>query len=461
MQKLINGILKPIYLLIIVSLISCKDLIETDLPYNQIGKNEVFTDVSSANAALSGLYAELWNSSVISGDISGSGAILGTYTDDLTCYAPYIQNGLLDIYNNIQIPSNTIIYSYWSRAYKHIYYANSIIEGVSQSQSISQSDKQRLIGETVAIRSLLYYYLTEVFDEIPYTDSTSFEQNSTIKKISKEELYLRLEQDIKSIISGLNDNYNNLERIYINRNVAQLILAKIFMQQQKWQEAETILQQIINSPLYIFENDITKVFLKTGKHILWQLKPANSTDATKEYLLYNFSNSVPTSFALSNVLVNSFESGDLRKQNWIIPVVVNQNTYYRPMKYKNPINSNTTENSIVFRLEEVYLLYAESLTRQNKVNEAKILVDKIRQRAGLNNLAPGISQAEMLSSIEKEFRHEFFAEMGQRFFTLKRLNMLNKISLSKPNWQPFHQAFPLPEIEIIINPNLNPQNQGY
>jgi len=151
---------------------SCENFIDTDLPYNQIGTQEVFADVSSANAALAGMYAELWSNSILSGDSSGAGAILGTYTDDLNCYSPYVQNGLVDIYNNVQIPSNSIVYSFWSRAYKHIYYANSIIKGVGESKSIPEADKNRLIGEATVIRSILFYNLSQIFDDIPYTNTT-------------------------------------------------------------------------------------------------------------------------------------------------------------------------------------------------------------------------------------------------------------------------------------------------
>ena len=444
-------------------LVSCEKIIDTEVPYNQIGTAEVFSDVTSANAALSGLYAELWSSSMFSGDISGSSAILGTYTDDLNCYANYIQNGLVDLYNNVHISSNTIIYNLWSRSYKHIYYANAIIKGVEASETLSAEHKDRLIGEALAIRSLLYYHLQQIFEEIPYTSVTDYGHNTQLRKHSKRELLVQLRDDLKRAIPMLKDQYNNQERIFVNRKVAEMLLAKVYMQENDWSAAEQLLQEIIQSPLYAFETDLSKVFLKTGRHILWQLKPANATDATKEYLLFNFTVSLPTSFSLSDVLVNSFETGDLRKQSWILPTVVNQKTYYRPLKYKNPANSNPNEYSVVFRLEEIYLLYAEVLGHQGqgRVEEAKIWLDKIRNRAGLDPLPFGMAPVQLFQSIEREWRHEYFAEMGHRFLTLKRLDRLEDVSLSKPNWKTFHRSFPIPEREISINPNLNPQNTGY
>lgn len=446
---------------ILLSSASCEKFIDTEIPSNQIGTNEVFSDVSSANAALAGLYAELWNSSMLSGDISGSAAILGTYADDLTCYSAFIQNGLVDIYNNVQIPSNSIVYNLWSRAYKHIYYANSIIDGVNKSNLISQANKERLIAEATVIRSLLYYNLSQIFDEIPYTQTTDYIYNSQLKKIPTDQLMIYLENDLKVAINLLKDDYANQERIYINKKVGELLLAKVYLTEEKSDKAEILLSQIIQSSLYTWEPDLSKVFTKTGKHILWQLKPANSTDATKEYLLFNFTTSIPTSFALADGLVNSFEQGDLRKQSWILQTIINQKMYFRPMKYKNPANSNATENSVIFRIEEAYLLYAESLANQNKILDAKTSVDKLRQRAGLSLLPTGLSKSDMLDKIIDESRHEFFAEMGHRFFDLKRLKKTDILFVSKPSWKTFHSAFPIPEKELTINPNLSPQNNGY
>lgn len=447
--------------LIFLSMWSCERFIDTEVPTNQIGTAEVYSDVSSANAALAGLYAELWSSSMISGDVSGSGPILGTYTDDLICYAPYIQNGLVDLYNNAHIPSNTIVYNLWSKAYKHIYYSNAIIEGVTKSNSISQVDKERIISEATVLRSLLYYNLSQIYNEVPYTDTTDYLYNSKLKKNPQAELLSNLENDLKGVLPKMSDSYGNQERIFVNKKVGELLLAKVLITNSKYSESETILSQIIQSPLYTWESDLNKVFLKTGKHILWQLKPANASNATKEFLLYNFTVSIPAQFSLSDALVNSFEQGDLRKQTWILPTIINQKTYFRPMKYRNPDNANTTENSVVFRIEEAYLLYAESLANQNKIAEAKTAIDKVRQRAGLIPLPTGLSREAMLDKIADESRHEFFAEMGHRFLDLKRMKKTDKIALSKPSWKTFHNSFPIPEKEIIINPNLNPQNNGY
>lgn len=442
------------------SCISCEKLIEVEMPDNQINRGQVFEDVQTANASLAGLYAGLWDNSPISGDQSGK--LLGSYTDDLNSYAVTASNGVYDIYINEQVETNTAIYSYWSSAYQKIYSANSIIEGV-ESSSLATAEKNRIKGEALLVRSILLFYLQQVFGDIPYVTGTDYQINQSIGKTPASETLIRLENDLNQTVSLLSDDYRNAERIFPNRKVAELMLAKVKMAQNnaaKWSESEILLKNIVQSSLYPFENDVTKVFTKTGKHILWQLKPKNSGDPTKEVILYYFSNALPNNYALTENLVNSFSQEDQRKTAWITPVTVNGNTCYRMDKYKNRTN-NTTEYSVVFRLEEAYLLLAEALAQQNKLQEALPYLNKTRQRAGLVAITNPVSKENLLDEIVLEKRKEFFAEMGHRFFDLKRLDRLHTLTAVKPNWKDFHRLWPVPQKELLMNPNLAPQNDGY
>lgn len=447
-----------IFLIIYKVSVSCEKLIEVDLPNNQIDQTKVFEDVQTANAALAGLYAGLYDDSPLSGDQTGS--LLGTYTDDLTFYPQTNTDGTLDLYNNTLIAGNPKIYSYWSSAYQKIYMANAIIEGVEKSQSISSNDKMRLKGEALLVRSILFYILQQTFGDIPLTLSTDYQINKNLGKTSSVDILKKLEHDLVQCRDLLQDDYRNNERIYPNRKVADLILAKVFILQHRWNDAETLLKAIIQSPLYPFQTDLTKVFTNSSKNILWQLKPKNSGDATKEAKLYYFANSAPPTFALSSNLANVFSNVDKRKLNWIASVTVGSNSWFRSYKYKNQ-SSNLTEYSIVFRLEEVYLLLAEVLAYQNKNDEALPYLNATRQRAGLTSLSGQFSQTEIVDEILLESRKEFFCEHGHRFFDLKRNGRLNTLVGIKVNWKDFHSLWPLPQKELTLNPNMNPQNTGY
>ncbi|MFC5873257.1 RagB/SusD domain-containing protein [Chryseobacterium arachidis] len=449
---------KIIYILSLLLFVSCEKLLEVDVPENQIPNEAVFETVQTANAALSELYAGLWNSSPIAGDQSGT--LLGSYTDDLTFYGTNSNSGLAEINLNQQTESNTTISTYWASAYRLIYLSNAIMEGTEKSVSISSADKERIIGEALLARSILFFYLQQLFGDIPIPTSTDYQLNQSLSRTPSATVLAQLKDDLAMSVTMLPDTYRSSERVIPNRKVAQLMLAKIYMLQSQWSQAENLLKLIVQNPMYQFENDITKVFLKSGNHIIWQLKPKNSGDPTKEVNIYYFINAAPSNYALSQNLTNVFTVNDKRKAQWTTAVTVGTNTWYRADKYKNRTN-NANEYSIVFRLEEAYLLLAEVLTQQDKIVEALSYINATRQRAQLTALTMPISKQSLLNEILLENRKEFFTEMGHRFLDLKRLGRLNDLLITKPNWQNFHMLWPLPQKELLLNQNLNPQNSGY
>jgi hypothetical protein len=456
-MKNIRNYIITILFLSITSIISCEKILEVDIPQNQIDRNLVFADTQTANAALAALYSGVRDNSILAGDEIG--VFMSIYTDDVDCYATTATNGVYELYKNQLISSNPSIYTVWANTYQQIYLANSILEG-AQNSTLPIADKNRITGEALLVRSILHFYLQQTFGDIPYINSTEYQSNTIIGKTLSSDVLAKLESDLGNCATLLNDDYTNAERIFVNRKVAELLLAKVYIAELRYDDAETKLKSIVQSPLYTFENDITKVFQKSGKHILWQLKPKNSGDATKEASIYYFTNVAPSNYALTTDLVNSFASSDTRKQNWMAAVTVGGNTWYRSDKYKNRSN-NTTEYSIVFRLEEVYLLLAETLAKQGKLDQALPYINSTRLRAGLLTIPTGTSQAILLSEINNENRREFFTEMGHRFFDLKRSGNLNSLVSIKTNWKSFHQLWPIPQKDLQLNSNLNPQNPGY
>lgn len=454
--------MKKIYLFFCIGallLVACEELIDVGYPSNQLGTPQVFEDVQTANAALSYLYAMVRNRSTMSGgSFTGMGTLGGMYADELDCFYSD-QNGNLDIYQNQQQETNTVIASVWTASYQQIYYANAVIYGVEQSGTLPEPDKNRIKGEALLLRSLLYFYLQQLFGDIPYTTGVDYAYNRTIGKTEATALLTQLGKDVVDAADLLTDEYRDGERIYPNRKAAQLLLARIYLLQGEWLLAEETAQEIIQSPMYQYESDINEVFHKSGSHILWQLKPQNSGDATSEADHYYFSDSAPHNFALTQALVDAFAGNDLRRQNWIAAVTVNDQTWYRPYKYKNRAN-NTNEYSIVFRLGEAYFIMAEALARQNRVDEAVPYLNASRERAGLTPFT-SLPAEEFYEELRAEKRREFFTESGHRFLDLKRWGRLNELSVLKPEWEDYKIVWPLPQSELLLNPNLYPQNTGY
>ncbi|MRR23600.1 RagB/SusD family nutrient uptake outer membrane protein, partial [bacterium] len=335
----------------------------------------------------------------------------------------------------------------------------SIIIGAENSTGLSDENKNRIKGEALLIRSLLYFYMQQIFGDIPYTASLDYEYNRTISRTPAATVLEQLEADVTEAAALLEDDYRDADRIYINRKAAQLLLARIYVHSGKWSLAEQTAETILESPLYEFQAVISEVFHKSGRHILWQLMPENEGDVTSEASFYYFSGAMPGAYTLTEDLVNSFSDDDLRKQEWIAEVIYNGFTWYRASKYKN-LSVNTDEYSVIFRLEEVYFIMAEALARQGRIEEALPWLNATRERAGLTAFT-SLSGEDFFNELLAEKRREFFTEFGHRFFDLKRLGRLDDLTALKINWEDYMQVWPLPRDEMLLNQNLSPQNSGY
>ncbi len=444
--------------LFLTTAISCEKILEVDTPENLIDHHLVFEDVQTANAALAGVYAGTRDNSFLAGDKSGM--LLGVYTDDLDSYAVSSINSTYDLYRSTHMANNVMVGTGWSGSYQQVYYANSVLEGLTNALKIPTEERDRVRGEALFLRSLHFFYLQQIYGDIPYPVTTNYSVNQVIERTQSTEVLNRLVSDLNESAGLLKDEYSTTERIFANRKTVEMLLAKVLMTQGKYAPAETILKSIVQSPLYAFETDINQVFLKSGKHVLWQLKPRNSGDATREASLYYFTGVAPSGYALTQDLINIFTGQDLRKTKYMAAVTVGTNTWYRADKYKVRSN-NTTEYSIVFRVDEAYIMLAEALARQNKVSEAIPYLNATRTRADLPALTTVLTPAQALDEILLENRKEFFTEMGHRFMDLKRFGKLSTLQQLKPEWKTHHQLWPVPQQELQLNPKLNPQNSGY
>lgn len=56
---------------------------------------------------------------------------------------------------------------YWGGVYNYIFSCNAAIEGLNKSTRLTPSVKQQLIGEAKFIRAFFYFYLVNVYGDVP------------------------------------------------------------------------------------------------------------------------------------------------------------------------------------------------------------------------------------------------------------------------------------------------------
>lgn len=444
------------------SFIACEDFLEVDDPLGQIPHEEVFKDEATATAAVTSLYGKLRDEVFLTGSASGMGVSMGLYSDELDYYG-YPGDTYETFYLHNVLAADPATRSIWERAYGLVYMCNAVLDGLEYSNALSGDDKRQLRGETLFVRGLVYFYLVNLFGDIPYTISTDYQVNSKIKKEPVAQVYEKIMMDLLEAKGLLGNGYPTGERVRANRGAVSSLLARVYLYNGQWMEAERESSGLINNTsLYLLETDLNKVFLKESSSAILQLKPQNNGSNSQEASIYIFDSPPPPFVALSNTISDAMEPNDLRKTQWIGEVSNGTQTWYYPFKYKERFNTGSSmEYSIVFRLAEQYLIRAEARANQNNIEGAQDDLNVIRNRAGLENTT-ATTQEDLTIAILNERRFELFAEHGHRWFDMRRLGMAIQILGSiKPGWKSTDVLLPIPESEILLNPNLEPQNPGY
>jgi len=443
-------------------LISCEKFLEVDDPNNQISQSMVFKDKGLAYAALSDVYSNLRSNTLLNGSLYGVGTLMGCYTDDLSS----VSNQSLDFktFFDLSVQQNTtVLNTIWVNAYKQIYAVNNIIEGVGKSTAyLDQQTVDQILGEAYFIRGFLHFYLVNLYGDVPYITTTDYLQNQSVSRQSLDNVYVHIEEDYQKADQYLTDQYPTANRTRINRSGVRLALARLYLYKQEWAKAEIMADLIIQNPLYTMEQDISKTFLKDSKSAIWQFMPLESGVNTLEGQYYIFVTLPPQNVVLSQNLLDSFEPGDQRKQKWTKALSNAAMSYSYPYKYtQNNKTSSSLEFSIVLRVEEAYLISAEAENELGNIQTAINRLNQLRQRAGLAGLG-SLNQQQVRTAVMDERRHELFTEFGHRFFDLKRKGLLNTyMPTVKSSWKNHMSLLPLPENELIANPSLKPQNDGY
>lgn len=442
-------------LIVSASLTSCEQFIDVDAPKTQIVNAKVFENEAGVRAALVGIYSELMTSTTFAsgGDI-GVTVIAGLSADELDNHST--RPARIAIADNTLTPLNTVS-SIWTEAYLTIYEANAILEGVNNSVSLSQSLRDQAIGEALFIRAFAHFYLVNFYGDVPLILSTDYRINRVASRTPVTEVYNQIELDLLKAQSLLLEDYSfsGGQRIQPNKWAATALLARVYLYQQKWNEAESQAASIIESMQFSLP-ELNSVFLANSEETIWQLMPVvpltNTNDGS-----YFFNNNGVLSVTVSASVLNAFEAGDNRAVSWIATGLNGDVPFTYPYKYKIITGGQPlVEYQMVFRLAEQYLIRAEARAMQNDLAASVHDLNMIRTRAGLSTIeANNLSQTNVLDAIGQERRVELFAEWGHRWFDLKRTGKIDAtLGPVKQNWQSNDALFPIPQKEITANPNL-------
>lgn len=469
--------------LLVLNIFSCKKLVEVTPPVTNVNAENVYTTDATSIAAVTGIYAKISDQSanlLSNNAINGISVFTSLSADELELFsltsaslAPYYKNELTRF-----IGSGT----FWNSLYSIIFSTNSAIEGLENSNSLTPMVKKQLMGESKFMRAFCYFYLVNLYGDVPIVTGTDWKTNAALSRSPQSQVYSLIISDLKDAQSLLNENYlkadlltsyniASAERIRPTKWVATALLARAYLYIGDYANAESQSTEVINNKVFFKLSTPPDAFLKNSMETIWAIQPvrtgvqANSGEGALFVLPTQGPTIADYPVYLNNKFVQNFEHNDLRKQYWIDSVKPTTTVYYFPKKYKiGKVNVNTQEYSILFRYSEQYLIRAEARAQQNLIEGSKDDLNAVRNRAGLSN-TDASQKSSLLSAISSERRFEFFTEWGHRWFDLKRTNQIDSVmtvsSVQKGGaWSSFKAWYPIPQNEITLSLNVV-QNEGY
>lgn len=482
--------MKPKSYIIFISLItlqfSCKKLVEIDPPRTSLTAKAIFSSNETSIAAVTQLYAIAAASDLRQADLLGLSTFPGMSSDEFFVFGQ--NSNYLDYNRNTLSAIKTTVAAnqFWNLFYKtYIYNCNRIIEGLNVQKTSDEDPtsklnlkvKKQLLGEAHFIRALSYFYLVQMYGDVPLLISTDYILNSTFSRTKKDQVYSQIIDDLKVAEVNLSDTYLQSDLVTIGESrvrpikwAAKSLLSRVFLYTENNFEAEKKAKEVINNIALYELTSLDDIFLSNSKEAIWQLQPVingrNSQEAWVLSLPPNGPDANNYPFYLNPEILNAFEPGDYRKTSWIRSRTIGGVTYNYPYKYKSALlNDPVIEYSTLFRLAEQYLICAEALAKENKIEEAKEMLNAIRKRAGLGN-TPAMNKDELLEAIIAERRVELFSEFGHRWFDLKRLGKVDEVmKLATPlkggtGWESYQAYYPIMPTQLELNRNVS-QTIGY
>ena len=444
---------------------SCKKLIEIPpSPPTEIVQSQQFADSSTAMTAVALVYSYVgretssgfgYNDAKLpetTGLSSDELIYTSTNEPDMTGFIGY---GLTNL--------NGAVATLWSDQYASLYPINAIIEGVSGSAGLSAGFKQQITAEMQVARALYYFNLVNLFGGVPLSLTTDYNVTNKLARASVDSVYGQILADLTSAKQNLGANYPSSGHIRPNQLVATALLARVYLYRQQWQQAYDAANTVISSGVYSLTSDPNTTFLDGSTEAIWQLPATSGYYVTAEGYYFSPNYGAAPNFLVNTWLLKAFEPGDIRTKDWLGQMVVNGNTLYYPHKYKNiQASSPTTEDYMILRLAEQYLIRAEASAELGNGAAALADVNIVRARAGLPaSTANPAAQTAVLNAIMHERQVELFTEWGHRWYDLKRTGQAGTVlSAEKTGWTADAALYPIPILQLQNDVNLK-QNPGY
>lgn len=513
---------------------SCTDDLNVSPKDDDVFLSEEFFSASTASykQALAGVYGNLSNTGSTGPNNSNlQGIDAGTsqfgrclwYMQELTAdeviWSYEGDAGTRELQRNIWTSSNPILLGMFSRTMLSVAFANEYIRQTSPEKLSSRgitdatllADIETYRSEVRTLRAYAYYILMDLYGKAPMV-SENDPINFFGPQYDRSQLFEFVENELTAVMPNLKaartNEYGRLDQAFAQMVLAKMYLnAEVYIGENRYNDCVTQCSNIISAGYTLESNylDNFKADNQTSTEVIFTLQ--SDGNVTQNYgattvIINGEVGSVEGNGAqlgvspgwggalrLRKQLVQKFDGNDfntdIRKQilsedrDIEISNISDPSQGYVTTKWSN-ISSTGVQgvNGVfvdtdftLFRLADVYLMYAEATLRGGNGTDAQATeyVNELRERANNGSTTHNIGENGLtLDLILDERARELYWEAHRR----QDLIRFGKYTGGNYNWtwkgnaqsgvsiSPMYSVFPIPAQSIAANPNLT-QNPGY
>jgi hypothetical protein len=409
------------------------------------------------------------------------------------------------------LSNNGFCNSLWLGNYGLINKANNTLFQIGTNTNIVASEQIKIQTRAEArfLRAYGYFNLVRLFGSVPLIDTLFLDPaaQNNVPQSPAATTYAFIENDLNFAAANLPLSWAPQFVGRLTRGAALGLLAKVYITQGKWAQAQSTASQVMSLGIYNLLTPYARIFSENGENssesVFEVQATASANIQTANGVQYNqvqgvrgagewnygWGFNVP-----SQRLADAYEPGDPRRARTILFTStattpgVSINGATTPLGLPNPMYNHKVHPSTSFvnatnsrgawwknihilRYADVVLMYAEASNEvggEANITAARTALNSVRARARAGNAAilPDVTttdQALLRDAIRHERRIELAME-HDRFFDIVRWGISGQVMLDagKTNYiESRDKLLPIPQAQIDLTGGVLKQNPGY
>lgn len=405
----------------------------------------------------------------------------------------------------------------WGELFAIVARANQVLANVPDID-MEQDLKDRYIGEAHFLRGLAYFYLVNMWRNVPlYTSAITNPDDVNIGQAEPAEVWSAVKSDFENAQSLLPETVPDGEAGRATRGAATAMLGKSHLYNEEWADAAEEFRKVIDSGIYELTDNYGENFSRehlNNEESVFELQYESTpngnwgrsgTENPQRGQAWEPDIAPPGFTSQQSVTINDwvFElfmedetvSGDIDPRAFetllwdYSGAKVYQTTFNEAFsgdaqdevyvrKYLNFERESSlvpgswawsNNNYRMVRFADVLLMYAEAKNEADGPSgEVYTALNRVRRRADMPDVQSGLSQAELRTEIREERVRELALE-GHRAFDLLRWGIMADRFINNPELRENagmnfernkNEILPIPQNDIDSNPKFE-QNPGY